>query len=54
MHSNTNNILSKKQLKVFELFQAGLNAQQIANNVNMSELTIKIILKKIKKLKTKD
>lgn len=50
MQSFTNLILSKKQLKVLELFEAGLTTQQIASSVNMSELTIKIIIKKIKKL----
>lgn len=44
-----NGILSKKQLKVLELYQAGLTTNQIADSVNLSELSIKIILKKINK-----
>lgn len=49
MYSPTNAILSKKQLKVWQLMQDGLTTQQIAYKVNLSELTIKIIVKKIEK-----
>lgn len=44
-----NSILSKKQLRVLELYRAGLTTNQIAHSINLSELTINIILKKINK-----
>ncbi|MBS1626669.1 MAG: hypothetical protein JSR09_02590 [Bacteroidetes bacterium] len=49
MQFQPNNILTKKHQEVYKLMQAGYTSQQIAHAIKMSELTVKIIIRKIKK-----
>ncbi len=50
MHLLSKKILSVKQQLILELMQAGHSVQQISAITNLSEITIKIILKKISKI----